>query len=172
MSIDVRCNPKRFNINEKKLGTIARFICRQLGLPSHEVAVTLVESAEIKRLNKDFRKKNKATDVLSFPQLEWDRPRKVGDGVVKQKRGAPPESLGDVVISLPEAKANAASIGQPLDRELAFLLVHGTLHLCGHDHIKAAEVKKMLTEQRKLMRLMADRATGPLWKNCVRELGA
>ncbi len=169
MNIDVQCNRKRYKIDTRKLATLARFICRQLGLPRHDLGVALVESDAIKRLNKEFRRKNKATDVLSFPQIEWDKPRRVGAAPVPRRRGAPPESLGDVVISMPEAKANAMEIGQPLDREVAFLLVHGILHLCGHDHMVAADEKRMLTEQRKLMRLMTDRPRGPLWKNSVQE---
>jgi probable rRNA maturation factor len=169
LNIDVQCNRKRYKVDARKLATLARFICRHLGLPRHDLGVALVESDEIKRLNKQFRRKNKATDVLSFPQIEWDKPRRVGAAPVKRHRGAPPESLGDVVISVAEAKANAVEIGQPLDREIAFLLVHGILHLCGHDHMRTTDERRMLTEQRKLMRLMGERARGPLWQNSVQE---
>ena len=83
-----------------------------------EVAILLTSDAEIKRLNKAFRNKNKSTDVLSFP--------------------APPEiskhQAGDLAISLDTAARQAAEHSHPLQAEIKILLLHGLLHLAGEDH--------------------------------------
>lgn len=84
-----------------------------------ELTVVLTDDAEIRRLNRTYRGKDRATDVLSFS---------LGDG---RAQGEP---LGDVVISVDTAARQARSYGASLEQELARLLVHGTLHLCGYDH--------------------------------------
>ena len=80
-----------------------------------EVAVTFCDNEYIKQLNGEFRDKDSATDVLSFPMDEDD-------------------TLGDIVISVEHAIAQAEEYGHPLEREIAFLTVHSTLHLLGYDH--------------------------------------
>jgi len=73
-----------------------------------------VSDREMRRVNRDFRGKDKATDVLSFPGEEGH--------------------LGDVMISVPTARRQAAEAGHGVDRELKVLLLHGVLHCLGHDH--------------------------------------
>ncbi len=155
------------------VAALARFIAGRLGVAGRDIGVCLVESRQIRKLNRDFRAKDKPTDVLSFPQQDFKKPLKVratAPRAPKRARPGPPDPLGDVVISLPEAARNAKNIGQDLDREVCFLLVHGILHLCGHDHLVPKEEAVMLGEQRKLMALLA-RKTGPngrpLWTKCV-----
>jgi probable rRNA maturation factor len=72
--------------------------------------------AELRRLNRDFRKKDDVTDVLSFPAGEW------GAG------------LGDLAISLGRARAQAREFGHTVEQEIQILMLHGVLHLTGHDH--------------------------------------
>ena len=79
--------------------------------------------AEVRRLNRDFRGKNEATDVLSFP---------VG-GFGRRKR-LPHIMLGDLAISLPRARAQAREFGHTLEHEIRILMLHGLLHLLGMDH--------------------------------------
>ncbi len=88
------------------------------------------------RLNRTWRRKDKTTDVLSFPG---------GD--------APgPATLGDVVISVPVARRQAKAAGWSFEKECFFLLIHGILHLLGHDHEKGAkEAHAMAALQRDLM---------------------
>ena len=99
---------------------------------SGQVGVSLVGPAQIKRLNRDFRHKNKATDVLSFPLDE-------------------PKILGDVIICWPVAVRQAKQLGHSLKYELAWLAVHGTLHLLGWDHLTAADRKKMEAKSAKIL---------------------
>ena len=98
--------------------------------------VTLVISgdAKLKNLNCEFRRQNKITDVLSFPSGEYER-------------GGSQRYLGDVVISLPRARAQAKERGHSLEEELQLLTVHGVLHLLGHDHLLSREKTPMWTAQ-------------------------
>jgi rRNA maturation RNase YbeY len=91
-----------------------------IGSPPGEVTVLFTADAEIRALNKQFRGKDKATDVLSFPDgAEW---------------GDQPPRIGDIVISIPAARRNAGKIGHSLRREISQLIIHGFLHLMGFDH--------------------------------------
>jgi len=93
--------------------------------PGVELSLTFVNDEQIRELNRDYRGKDSATDVLSFPQDD-------GDGFVSVP--GMPVMLGDIVISLPRAQEQAASFGHSLEREVVYLAVHGMLHLLGYDH--------------------------------------
>ena len=91
-----------------------------------EVSVTLTDNGYIKKLNKEYRNKNSATDVLSFPMYDfYSEETDFTDE---------PVTLGDIVISLERAAAQAKEIGNSFIREVAFLTIHSTLHLLGYDH--------------------------------------
>ena len=90
-----------------------------------ELSLAFVDDEEIRRLNIAFRGKDSATDVLSFADA--------GEDDLRVPEGAP-NLLGDIVISLERAHAQAAELGHSLEREMAFLLVHGLLHLAGFNH--------------------------------------
>ncbi len=94
---------------------------------SAEISVTFVDDARIQELNKQHRNIDKATDVLSFPLGE--------NGVydINPETGA--KMLGDIVISMERAVAQAEEYVHPLQREVAFLTVHSMLHLLGYDHV-------------------------------------
>lgn len=102
--------------------------------PGSEMSVVIGDDSLLKRLNYKFRQLNTTTDVLSFPSSEPD-----------------PDTnliyLGDVVISLPRAQEQANSDGHPLVDELQLLVVHGTLHLIGYDHLERTDKKKMQAAQ-------------------------
>jgi len=108
-----------------------------LALKKAELSILLTDDAEIQRLNRDWRGKDKATDVLSFPQVEVSGLRALARAVSRNgTRALPPWWLGDVVISVERARAQAAANGLSLREELETLLVHGLLHLLGFDHEK------------------------------------
>lgn len=106
------------------------------GRKGAEVAVTLVDDERIQGLNRTYRKKDAPTDVLSFPLAE----------------GPEDPCLGDVVISAQRAREQAEAYGHGLRRELAFLAVHGTLHLLGWDHASPVEEKAMFAVQEDVLR--------------------
>lgn len=103
-------------------------------------------------LNRDWRGKNKATDVLSFPQVEAEDLRKLSRMAKAAPRAVPDWWLGDVVISIERAKAQAIEHGVSLQDELETLLAHGLLHLLGFDHEKGpTEAVKMRRMETKLL---------------------
>lgn len=96
-----------------------------------EVSVTLCDNGYIRNLNKQYRGKDKHTDVLSFPIYdngEFDMAECISGAL-----------LGDIVISVERAKEQAAELGHSFIREVAFLTVHSTLHLLGYDHERSKE---------------------------------
>jgi probable rRNA maturation factor len=120
-------------------------------------------------LNKKYRDQDKSTDVLSFPQYNWKRALTVKSTPTLAVKILNPLPLGDVVICADEAENNAKKTGHTLDKEVCFLLVHGILHLVGHDHMKTPEKKRMFTEQRKLMRFFSGgKSQEPAWKYCIK----
>ncbi len=101
-----------------------------------EINVTLVGSEEIRRLNNDFRGIDKSTDVLSFPLGE--------DGEYDENPENGCLMLGDVVISVEQALAQADEFGHSVEREIAYLTVHSVLHLLGYDHVDEGNDKKIM----------------------------
>ncbi len=109
-----------------------------LGQPA-ELTLVLTEDSEVHTLNRQYREVDAPTDVLSFPAGETD-----------------PDTgnlyLGDIVISLPRAQAQAAAEGHSLEDELRLLVVHGVLHLLGYDHADDAEKAAMWAAQGEILR--------------------
>lgn len=104
-----------------------------------EVSLVLTDDQGIRRLNRDYRGLDRATDVLSFAMQEGE------DGSLLRQEaapGQPPLLLGDIVISWQRAAAQAAEIGQSQERELLFLFIHGLLHLLGYDHERGPEAER------------------------------
>ena len=104
-----------------------------------ELSVTFVNNEEIHALNREFRDKDKPTDVLSFPLFEADE-----DFTVDPAIGA--VALGDIVISAERAAEQAEEYGHSFAREVCFLAVHSTLHLLGYDHEVSEEHEKYMNE--------------------------
>jgi probable rRNA maturation factor len=101
--------------------------------------ILITGDAELRRLNRDFRGQDYATDVLSFPaepQPLTNVRGSVGSGTLPSEprtlvRGC---FLGDIAISLGRARAQAREFGHSIEQEIQVLMLHGVLHLCGHDH--------------------------------------
>lgn len=109
-----------------------------------EVSVTFVDNEAIRELNRDYRGKDAPTDVLSFPLFEDEED--FDDGFVlppdmeeDEEDATSPIAIGDIVISVERARAQAEEYGHSFERELAFLAVHSTLHLLGYDHERSEE---------------------------------
>lgn len=111
-----------------------------------EIHLVITDDARIRVLNREYRKKDKATDVLSFPQFE---PKEISG---RSKKGSivPAPYLGDLVISSETTLKQAREFGVTKRAELVRLLVHGVLHLCGYDHEKvpATEAQRMRRRER------------------------
>jgi probable rRNA maturation factor len=118
---------------EKLLRETAREVCKREGAdPGQSAVIILCSDYAIRKLNRDYRGKDKATDVLSFP---------FGD----------PDLLGEVYISLQRAKVQARAYGLTYEEELKRLLVHGLLHLTGYDHIKKSDRLTMEERERQYL---------------------
>ncbi|MBQ7383470.1 MAG: rRNA maturation RNase YbeY [Clostridia bacterium] len=97
-----------------------------------EVSVTFTDNEGIRKLNNSFRKIDSATDVLSFPLFDYD-------GSDEPPVDELQNMLGDIVISLERAEAQAEEYGHSFEREVAFLCVHSMLHLLGYDHVNGED---------------------------------
>ena len=105
-----------------------------------EVSVTFVDNEGIKVLNNQYRQKNCATDVLSFP---------IFDDFAEIDMYPEPVPLGDIVISLERAEQQGHHLFHSIYHEVAFLSVHSTLHLLGYDHVDEGEMKAQMRKREK-----------------------
>lgn len=130
-------------VDVPRLRRRAREVLRAIGQSRSELSIALVDDDEISDLNGEWRAKPRATDVLSFSLVEGD---------FADHRGG---MLGDVVISVETAAAQAADRKRGLDDTVARLLVHGVLHLIGHDHEDDDEARVMAAEERRVWRSLS-----------------
>ena len=146
MEIAIGKEPATLEVPQEDVDAVRRAVLtvgRLYGALDAEVSVTLTNDAHIHALNRDYRGVDRPTDVLSFALTESEEPEifDAPGGVV----------LGDLVISLERAAAQAETYGHSFLRELSFLTVHGMLHLLGYDHIEEEERLEMEEEQRHVM---------------------
>ena len=127
----------------------------QEGCPyESQVCLVLTDNETIHKTNLEYRQIDRATDVLSFPMLEYETP---GDFsfVEEEAEAFNPESgelmLGDIVISKEKVLAQAEAYGHSPKREFAFLIAHSMLHLFGYDHMEEEERLVMEERQREIM---------------------
>ena len=114
-----------------------------------EVSVTVCDNEYIRKLNKEYREKDKATDVLSFPLYDFNEE---DDEIFEMEESI---ALGDIVISLERAKEQAKEIGNSFIEEVAFLTIHSTLHLLGYDHERSKEDDEaQCTAQRDIVEML------------------
>ena len=116
-----------------------------------EVSVILTDNASIRELNRDHRQIDAPTDVLSFPMLEFEKESDFSHVEDSVEDCFDPETgelvLGDIIISGEKVMEQAEKYGHSRERELAFLLAHSMLHLCGYDHMDDAEREEMERRQ-------------------------
>ncbi|MBQ9792450.1 MAG: rRNA maturation RNase YbeY [Clostridia bacterium] len=110
-----------------------------------QVAISFVDKEEIKQLNKEHRKINNETDVLSFPTLNLKPMERIN--IKDYREDFDPETkhlmLGDIIICEDVAKEHAEEYGHSFEREVCYLIVHGFLHLLGYDHMEEEDKKIM-----------------------------
>lgn len=120
-----------------------------------EVSLLLTMDAQIREMNTQFRGIERATDVLSFPMVEYPMPGEFGfleenEGYFNPESGE--LSLGDIVISKEKVISQAEEYGHSVLREYAFLIVHSVLHLTGYDHMEEDERRDMEAKQDEIMK--------------------
>lgn len=109
-----------------------------------EVSISFVSDEEIHRLNKEYRQIDQPTDVLSFALEEGEDNYSIEGNEI-------PRMLGDIIVSVDKAKEQAETYNHSFNRELAFLTVHGFLHLLGYDHMGDEDEKKMFSRQEEIL---------------------
>lgn len=112
-----------------------------------EASVTLCDNEYIKELNRTYRNKDSATDVLSFPLYDFSFEEQI-----LQEESLP---IGDIVISIERAKEQAKEIGHTFLEEIAFLTIHSTLHLLGYDHERSRDDEELqCAHQREIVKTL------------------
>ncbi|EGQ2911451.1 rRNA maturation RNase YbeY [Staphylococcus pseudintermedius] len=107
-----------------------------------ELSVTFVDKAEIQEINRDYRQKDKVTDVISFA---FEEEEDIFEGMDV------PRVLGDIIICTDVAAVQAEQYGHSFERELGFLALHGFLHLLGYDHMTEEDEKVMFGRQKDIL---------------------
>jgi probable rRNA maturation factor len=126
--------------------SILQFAARKENIEKDtELSVTFVDNDGIREINKEYRHKDSATDVISFALEE------MGEDEVEIVGAEMPRMLGDIIISIERTKEQAEEYGHSFDRELGFLALHGFLHLLGFDHMNEEDEKVMFTKQKEIL---------------------
>ena len=119
------------------------------GLPtSSQLSVVLVGESRMTELNSEYMGKEGPTDVLSFPVEDFSA------GIPEGDEDAPPLLLGDIIICPAVVSGNAEAAGVRFEDEMALMVVHGLLHLLGHDHVTDGEAEAMEQREREILALV------------------
>jgi probable rRNA maturation factor len=116
---------------------------------SVEATILLAGDGTLRTLNREFRGKDEATDVLSFPA--FDTPKELKAAARLATSIGVPLYLGDLAVSVATAKRQAKAHGLTLEQEVVVLVTHGLLHLVGFDHMKPSDAKRMAAAERELL---------------------
>ena len=138
---------ERFPVNDELVDLLSQLVEIALNdteYPTAEVGLVFTDNDYIAELNKQYRNVDGPTDVLSFAMLEGETLQDGSDSIM----------LGDVVISLERAREQAEEYGHGLTREIAYLTVHGVLHLLGYDHETDTEKKVMREKEERILSLV------------------
>lgn len=145
------------------LDEVTRACCRQEGIDEALMSVRIVDDEAIHVLNRETRDVDRPTDVLSYPEINYPAGKTARDCPKRLRREYDPSSgmvyLGDCVISLPTAQAQANEFGHSLKREIGYLAAHSMFHLMGYDHMTDEDKARMREMEKAAMRDLK------LWRN-------
>lgn len=114
------------------------------------MTITLTTPEEIRKINNQYRKIDKATDVLSFPMFE----KQELEEKIENNDFLCEDVLGDIIISIEKVKEQAEEYGHSFERELSYMIVHGFYHLMGYDHIEEEDKKIMRPKEEKILNML------------------
>ena len=123
---------------ERTVSALAQ-VAPELSNQRLSASILFADDAEVHVLNRDWRGKDKPTNVLSFPMLERE-------DLVNRSPDGPPELLGDIALALETCGREAAEKGLSLDQHATHLIIHGLLHLAGHDHEISPEDARIMEQ--------------------------
>ncbi|OIJ16144.1 rRNA maturation RNase YbeY [Anaerobacillus arseniciselenatis] len=146
MIIDIDIHDETGNVTGEQMSLVENLLNEAAKIEDvtngSEVSITFVDDEQIKEINRDYRNKDAATDVISFALNDDDT-----DMLIE---GAP-NLLGDIIVSYPKTIEQAKEYGHSVERELGFLVVHGFLHLLGYDHLNESDEKVMFKRQEDIL---------------------
>lgn len=162
MSVDASVLEIEFEVQDAPEGAVtlmervAQCCCAEEGVAGVRACVRVIDDEEIRRVNRETRGLDRATDVLSFPTVRYPEGRTARDVPRRLHREYDPGIgrcfVGDVLISLPRAREQAETYGHSLARELGFLTAHAMFHLMGYDHMQEQERAAMRTMEERALR--------------------
>jgi probable rRNA maturation factor len=144
MSVSLQVSVRSVTVGRKRVLGLAQAVLECIGESSADMSVSLVGDGRMRRLNRQYRQKDRSTDVLAFAFRE---------GVAPHRFNRSAAHLGDVIIALPTAERQAKAALRSVDEEIVALLIHGVLHLCGYDHERSADdALRMQRKERQVRR--------------------
>ena len=149
--INIKNRQKKYKINISELKKNAELILEKLGYKGFDLGILITTNATIKKYNKEYRHKDKATDVISFP---FHYNLKAGKRI--KPKSEEEENLGDIIISPEFIDNDAKNAGISFKSRLNHILVHGICHLLGYDHYTEKSDKLMKAQEEKLLKLIFD----------------
>ena len=154
MEIDIEIDKKFAGCIKPKWlkGVVETTLTSQIDGSEAKVSIVITGQKRIHELNKAYLDEDRPTDVLSFPLME------PSDKAVFVTAPGSKKHLGDVIISFPQAVSQAEEHGHTVEKEIAVLVVHGLLHLLGHDHAKRPEKAEMQSREKEVLGLLGKAA--------------
>lgn len=144
--VTIKNSQRKIKISEKKVREYTEKVLEILKYKDFDIGIWFTTNQTIAKYNKKYRKKDKPTDILSFPFHTGLKPKE------KIKPKAEDEkNLGDIIISAEYAKKDAKKFNRNFSEHLKILLVHGICHLIGYTHKTESEYKKMLTKEKDIL---------------------
>lgn len=135
---------------EKLIRKVVRKVLKEEKIVANmTVDITLTNNDEIHQINREYRKVDRPTDVLSFPMYEKEEVE-----TLKTVSDETEKILGDIIISIEKVKEQAEEYGHSFERELAYLVTHGMLHLLGYDHMVEEEKVMMRTREEEILGIL------------------
>lgn len=139
-------------LSEQEVTDLIEFVLKAEEAPRNsEVAVLFTTAERVHELNRDYRGIDKTTDVLSFALCEDEEFEELDEDDEFEGECA----LGDIIVAVSVVEAQAPEYGNSVEDELRLLLVHGTLHLLGYDHMEDAEAEEMEAREKELLAAFA-----------------
>ncbi len=151
--ITIKNTQRKIKINTTQLKKDAQTLLDALGYANFDLGIWLTTNPTIRKYNREYRKKDAATDILSFP---FYPDLKAGEKIIlrqaQDERGLGEEekNLGDLIISLEYVKVDAKKLNVSFNDRMKRLLVHGICHLLGYDHMNDKDYQKMIKKEREL----------------------
>ena len=147
--ITIKNTQRTIKINASQIKKDAQALLNTLGYPDFDLGIWLTTNPTIRKYNRDFRHKDKATDILSFPFYPDLKPGEKISSMSDEEK-----NLGDLIISLEHVKADGKKMNIPFNDRMKRLLVHGICHLLAYDHMNDKDYKVMLKKEQALGKLI------------------